>query len=191
LRIGFHFLLMVFIALLTGIGLSYFALADGGLFGAYRINAWTAWPQAGSPNPDPYTRAFVARSGALQLGSAEGIQFVASRDSEGQLLQRTCNYRLMGTTPVASFWTLRAVATNGRSTTPRGSPQNLQSNRLSRTNIGAAILQVGPELAPQNWLEIEGEGPFDLILTLYDASIFAGFGSTISELPTITNKGCS
>lgn len=182
---------MVFIALLTGIGLSYFALANGGLFGAYRLNAWTAWPQAGSPSPDPYTRAFVARSGTLQLGSAEGIQFIASHDSGGQLLQRTCNYRLMGSTPVASFWTLRTSTISGGGTTPAGSPQNIQSDRLSRTNIGAAIIHVGPELAPQNWLEIEGEGPFELILTFYDASVFAGFGSTISELPTIINEGCS
>jgi len=181
----------MFVALSSGIGLSYFALTDGGLFGAYRLESWTAWPQVGSPSPDPYTRAFVARSGALQLGSGEGIQFVATRDSDGDILHRNCNYRIAGSTPVASFWTLRAAATDGSGITPKGSRQNMHSNRLVRSNDGAAVIFVGSKLSPGNWLEIEGEGDFDLILTFYDASVFAGFSSSVAALPRISRESCS
>jgi hypothetical protein len=126
----------------------------------------------------------------LQLGSGEGVQFVAARDSEGQMLQRNCNYALTGSMPAASFWTLRAAAPDGRGITPQGAPLNLHSGRILRDSEGGAALYVGPNLASRNWLEIDGDGAFDLILTFYDASVFAGFGNSIDTLPVVTSEGC-
>ncbi len=94
---------MLAVALLVGFGLSWYALTDGRLFGAYQSGPWVAWPQAGSPDPDPYSRAFLSRNGALQLGQSEGLQFVATTDSDGRTLDRICAYRIDGTTPLATF----------------------------------------------------------------------------------------
>lgn len=182
---------MILIALIVGFGLTYLALVDGRFVGAYHLTPWTAWPQAGTPDPDPYTKAFVARNNALPLGSSEGIEFIATRDSSGQLLQRNCSYRLSGNMPVASFWTLRAAAVDGAGITPPGAVQNIQSNRLTRKDNGEPAIFIGPKLSAENWLEIEGEGAFDVILTLYDASVFAGFGDSVDELPQIISEGCS
>ena len=38
-------------------------------------------------------------------------------------------------------------------------------------------LYVSKTLAPLNWLEITGDGPFWLVLTLYDTTLFSGVGS--------------
>ena len=68
-----------------------------GLFGAIEIGPWTAWRDVGVPDPDPYTRAYIARTGALQLGASEGLQFVATSDSDNRRLDRDCRYRIDGT----------------------------------------------------------------------------------------------
>src|SRR3990170_4069258 len=100
---------MIAVALGIGFGLSWYALSDGRLFGALQVGPWAAWPEAGAPAPDPYTKAHLSRTGALQLGQSEGLQFIASTDSDGRPLLRNCRYRIDGATPVATFWTLVAL----------------------------------------------------------------------------------
>ena len=60
---------MVAIALGLGFGLSWYALTDGRYFGAAQIGPWAAWPRAGLPSPDPYTRAYLARTGAFPVSA--------------------------------------------------------------------------------------------------------------------------
>ena len=190
-RITPNMLAMVFIALFTGLGLTYYSLADGKFIGTYHLGSWTTWAKAGTPNPDPYTKAFISLGNTLRLGRSEGIQFTTQRDGNGDLLQKNCNYSISGDVPTATFWTLRALAPDGHSITPVGANQAIQSKRISRSNNGKATIKVGALLTDGNWLEITGEGYFELILTLYDASVLSGFGGTIDKLPIITNEGCT
>jgi hypothetical protein len=191
LRFVLHLLVMLTVALGVGFGLSWFALTDGRLFGAFDVGPWAAWPAAGSANPDPYTRAYLSRNGALELGQSEGLQFTAVNDSAGQPLSRACRYRIEGKTPVATFWTLVATDAAGVNIArPDGVP-DIHSARLARANDGSAIIYVGRTLAPRNWLEITGDGPFSLVLTLYDVSVFAGSGGTFEGLPAIIKEACS
>ncbi len=177
-------------ALIVGLGLTYYSLSDGRFIGIYHWGSWFTWLNAGSPKPDPYTKAFVAIGNNLQLGRGEGIIFRAQRDENGDLLLRECNYLLTGDTPSATFWTLRAISSDGSSISPNDKEQNLSSKRLARNNDGAALIYIGSQVAPLNWLEIVGNGYFELVLTFYDAPIVAGFGGEIDSLPTITKLGC-
>jgi hypothetical protein len=178
------------VALVVGFGLSYYALGDGRLFGAMRVGPWVAWPAIGVQSPDPYTRAYLAKSGVLPLGKGEGIAFTASTDSRGRGLDRGCRYRIDGTTPAASFWTLEAVAKDGRNIVAPGALLALESHDVARANDGSLRLYVSRALAPQNWLQIAGSGSFQLILTLYDASDVSGSGVAVDTLPTITQEAC-
>lgn len=186
-----HLVLMFAVALSVGFGLSWFALSDGRLFGAYRIGPWASWPAAGSPAPDPYTRAHIARSGALQLGQSEGLEFIASTDSDGRALDRACTYRVHGTTPVASFWTLVAETADGANIARPDGVESMHSARLVRDGDGSATIFVGKALSPLNWLEITGDGPFVLALTLYDTAAFGGVGSGADTLPVIDREACA
>ncbi len=186
-----HLLAMIATALLVGFGLSWYALSDGRLFGTIEIGPWAAWRDAGSPTPDPYTRAFVSRNGALQLGASEGLQLVATTDSDGQPLDRACRYRIDGTTPVATFWTLVPTAPDGTPIARPGGPAGFNSGRIARAEDGSMQLYVSKTLSPFNWLEITGEGAFVLALTLYDTSSFAGVGPTVATLPSIIRETCS
>ncbi|MEO6394793.1 MAG: DUF1214 domain-containing protein [Devosia sp.] len=181
---------MLVVALLVGFGLSYYALSDGRLFGAYQVGPWVAWPQAGSPSPDPYTRAFLSRNGALQLGQSEGLQFVASSDSDGRALDRACTYRIDGSTPLATFWTLVPVAADGSAIAKPGGPPGFHSQRIARTNDGSMQLYIGPALSPYNWLELDGTGPYQLVINLYDTAIFSGISSGAATLPAIIRESC-
>jgi hypothetical protein len=191
LRFLFHLLAMFGVALAVGFGLSWYALEDGRLFGALQVGPWAAWPQAGAVNPDPYTRAFLARTGAMQLGQSEGLQFVAHTDSDGQALDRDCRYRIDGTTPLATFWTLVPETPEGSPIARPDGPAGFNSQRLSRAADGSAILYVGKALSPYNWIEITGEGSFALVLTFYDIAVIGGAGEAIDRLPAIIREACA
>jgi hypothetical protein len=190
LRFLIHLFLVLAIALGIGFGLSYYALSDGRLFGGYQVGPWLAWPDAGAPDPDPYTRAFLTRSSALQLGRSEGIQFVATTDSDGQQLDRACRYRIDGNTPTSTFWTLTPAAVDGTPIARTDGPVGFESTRIARANDGSIMLYVSKALSPYNWLEITGDGPFALILNLYDTAMFSGVGSSDGRLPAIIREAC-
>ena len=189
MRFVLYLLMMIAVALSVGFGLSYYALTDGRLFGVARVGPWTAWPDVGSSAPNPYTRGHLAREASLQLGQAEGLQFIATADSDGEPLSLSCSYRIEGKTPLATFWTLVAVDLQGRNLAAEGQPLALRSTGIARANDGSIIINVGTMLQPSNWLELAGEGLFTLELTLYDTAVFSGFSSDES-MPAIIREEC-
>lgn len=191
MRFLVHLLLMIGVALTVGFGLSWYTLSDSRVVGTIRIGPWAAWRDAGSTTPDPYTRAYVARTGALQLGASEGLQFVATTDSDGQRLDRSCGYRLDGTTPVAAFWTLVPLAPDNTLITRLDGLPALNSKRIAYATDGSMQLYVSRSLSPRNWLEITGEGPFQLVLTLYDTTSFSGVAAAPATLPAIIREACA
>lgn len=182
---------MIGVALVVGFGLSWYALTDARAFGTLHIGPWAVWRDAGSPAPDPYTRAYVARAGALQLGASEGLQFIATTDSDGQRLERNCGYRIDGTTPIATFWTLTPVAPDNSVIARPGTPAAFNSTRVARATDGSLQLYVSKAISPRNWIEITGAGPFALILSLYDTSSFSSVGDDPVTLPAIIREACS
>ena len=191
MRFLIQLLCMVAVALVVGFGLSYYALTDGRLFGALKVGPWAAWPAVGSPSPDPYTRAYLARTGALQLGQGEGLQFVATNDSDGHPLDRSAATASTAPRPVATFWTLRAGRRRRQQHRPPGwAGRASRSRDIARANDGSLVLYVSKTLAPHNWLEITGNGPFRLVLTLYDPSNLSGERRSGAVLPAILREAC-
>lgn len=191
MRFVFHLILMFAVALTVGFGLSWYALTDSRFFGTVQSGPWVAWPDAGSPAPNPYTRAHLTRTGTLALGQSEGLQFIASADSDGRPLTRACTYRIEGRTPVATFWTLAAIDEAGRNIARPGTRLALRSSNIVRTGDDPhMIVRVGTRLAPGNWLELTGEGPFSLVLTLYDTVVSSGFGSSVETMPAVVREAC-
>ena len=190
MRFVLYLLMMIAVALGVGFGLSYYALTDGRLFGVAQVGPWAAWPDVGSPAPNPYTRSHLAREAKLQLGLAEGLQFVATTDSAGDPLDRACAYRVDGTTPLATFWTLVAIDETGTNIAAPDAALAMVSNGIARDNDGSLSINVGTTLQPGNWLEIVGQGPFRLVLSLYDTAAFSGFSDT-PAMPAILKGRCA
>ena len=190
MRFVLYLLMMITVALAVGFGLSYYALTDGRLFGVAQVGPWHAWPDVGSNTPNPYTRGHLARTAAFELGQAEGLQFTAMTDSDGQGLTRACTYRVHGKTPLATFWTLVALDESGINVAAPDVAPAMRSTAIARTGDGDVLVNVGTRLQPQNWLELTGEGPFKLVLTLYDTAAFSGFSSA-AAMPAITREECA
>lgn len=190
MRFVFYLLMMSAVALGVGFGLSYYALTDGRLFGVAQVGPWAAWPDVGSNAPNPYTRGHLARTAAFELGQAEGLQFTATADSAGRPLDRSCTYRISGRTPLATFWTLVALDPDGINVAAADVAPALRSSDIVRNNDGAMDIRVGTRLAPGNWLELAGSGPFKLVLSLYDTAVFSGFSSN-EAMPAIYREDCA
>lgn len=190
MRFVIYLLMMIAVALGVGFGLSYYALTDGRLFGVAQVGPWTAWPDVGASAPNPYTRGHLARTAAFELGQAEGLQFTATTDSDGQTLTRNCTYRILGKTPLASFWTLVALDETGINIAAPDTALAMRNSTIVRSNDGAIQINLGTRVMPWNWLELTGEGPFKLVLTLYDTAVFSGFSSDES-MPAIMRGSCA
>lgn len=190
MRFVIYLLMMIAVALGVGFGLSYYALTDGRLFGVAQVGPWAAWPDVGSNAPNPYTRGHLARTAAFELGQAEGLQFTATTDSDGQPLTRDCSYRIDGKTPLATFWTLVAIDEAGINIAAPDVSPAIRSSDVVRSNDGAIHINVGTRLRAGNWLELTGSGPFRLVLNFYDTAVFSGFSSN-EAMPSILRGDCA
>lgn len=168
------------------------ALEDENGTGALRTGAWSAFPEIGSPNADPYSKARAAREGILALGSAEGVAFSASTDSEGKPLRAQCSYRVEGNAPSSRFWTLFAAGLEAKAATEDGMVRlpALNSRTVVRRPDNSFSVIVAPRPAPGNWIEVSGAGPMSLVLTVYDTNIATGTELSDASMPQIVSLGC-
>ncbi len=183
--------LSVVIAVGGGAGSVWLALDRDFGFGTVTIGAWTAFPDYGTPDADPYSRARFSREADLALGRAEGLVFIARRDSAGEPLLLECRYRIAGTMPPSRFWTLSARASDNEVIRPNGGrPPALHSRALLREADNSVMTTVSRHVAPGNWLAIHGSGPFTLVLALYDTAISSSARIAEVDLPDIVREGC-
>ena len=169
----------------------WYALEAREGIGAVTVGNWTAYPDDGTPESDPYSRARVAREGILALGRAEGLAFVAERDSNGDQLRRDCRYTIEGTVPPARFWTLHSAGEDMvaiASGTRRANA--LTSLQILHQPDGSLAISVSARPSPGNWLRVTGQGPMYLVLTLYDTPIASSTGVAGVELPQLLKAGC-
>ncbi len=179
------------IALVGGAGSVWLALERDFGFGSVAIGSWIAFPDHGTPEADPYSRARFSRDSDLALGRAEGLVFTARRDDGGDILLRECAYRIEGEMPPARFWTLSARdAGNGVIRIGGGRSPALHSQALLRRPDNSVAVTVSGRPAPENWLALDGAGPFSLALTLYDTAIASSARIAEVELPRIVREGC-
>lgn len=191
LRTAFLTLLTLLIAIGGGAGSVWYALGTIGGLGALTIGGWTAYPQAGTGNADPYSKARIAREAELPLGRAEGLAFTADRDSGNAPLRRDCIYRVEGDIPPARFWTLHAADPGNRALPPVGArAQGVSSVGAMREADNSVVVTVGAKPAPMNWLAIAGEGPMTLVLTLYDTPVTSDESIAEIELPQVLRSAC-
>ncbi|UDL91555.1 DUF1214 domain-containing protein [Mesorhizobium sp. PAMC28654] len=192
LKNAFLTLVALVIAIGGGGGSVWYALKVQDGVGAIRIGQWTAFPYIGTPAADPYSKARVAREGVLALGQAEGLSFVAERDSGGEQLKRECAYKIEGGFPTARFWTLYAADQSlGVVETGKPRPAALQSYQVLREPDNSVIISVGNRPAPGNWLLSNGAGTMYFVLTFYDTPIASSTGLSDVTLPQILKVGCN
>ena len=178
------------IAVAVGVSSAWFTIERGRLFGAVNVGAWTAWPQEGSVNADPYSLAMLARTGEVPLGAGEGLSFTADRDSRGAPLSGRCTYAIAGSTPPARMWTLTAYDSSGRLMVNVARRPGFHSREVVRAADGAFVITASAAVTSGNWLPIAPVNRFGFVLRLYDTPLATG--SQIADLimPTIAPVSC-
>ena len=105
MRLIFITLLALIIATVVGLGATWMTATRGTDLGTLTIGAWTARPDRHA-DIDPYSRASIARSGELPVGTGDGVAFSATADDRKRPLDGRCDVVVSGVTPAARFWTL-------------------------------------------------------------------------------------
>src|SRR4030081_3926524 len=82
--------------------------------GTLTIAGCAARPKPGTADVDPYSRALIARSGELPVGTGDGVAFSAVTDDNNRALDGRCDVVVSGVTPAARFWTLTLNDTKGQ-----------------------------------------------------------------------------
>ena len=115
MRLIFITLLALALATAVGLGSTYMTSTRGTDLGTLTIGAWTARPKSGSSDIDPYSRASIARSGELPIGTGDGIAFSATSDDKKKPLDGRCDVVVSGVTPGGPVLDADAVRPQGPS----------------------------------------------------------------------------
>ena len=179
------------IALLFGLWSTYWAVSGNPPFGQVRAGPWQATPRIGSREADPYTRAVVARSAEIPLGTGEGLTLTATGDDAGRPLDARCAYRVGSVTPQARYWTLTLYDGEGRPVTSELQRSGFTSAEVIRDAEGRFSVAISREPMPGNWLRMPESGRPRLALRLYDTPVAAGTAALDARmLPSIERLEC-
>jgi hypothetical protein len=185
-------LIALTIAATVGLGATYVSAQRGTEFGTLTIGAWTARPRAGTSEIDPYTRASVARSGELPIGTGDGIAFSAKADDENKPLDGRCDVIVKGVTPAARFWTLTLYDPKGRLVPNALQRHGFTSQEIVRGADGAFEIRIASRARSGNWLPTGGVERYVLMLRLYDTPVgIATRTQRDAPMPSIVTTGCA
>ena len=151
---------------------------------------WKRLATIGDAGTDPYTRAVTHISGSLPMGSAEGQTYQAATDSDGQKLNASCQYRVEGDIPSARLFTLRAETIDGQLIIAEPPLQGaLHSDQLLFSKSSFSI-NIAATAQPDNWLALQANGPFILVLSVYDVAVINDDTGNSTRFPRIIRGRC-
>jgi hypothetical protein len=179
------------IAAVIGLGATWLSLTSNAHFGALTIGGWTAYPRSGTADADPYTRAFIARTGLLPIGLGDGVSFTARHDDSGEPLDGRCAIAVSGITPAARFWTLTLYNTDGNLVANSLNRYSFTSQEVLRRDDGSFAITIAPRASTGNWLPTGGVERYLLVLRLYDTPVgVATRAGHEAPMPQITTRAC-
>lgn len=184
-------LVTLMIATIVGLGTTWMTATRGVNVGTIKIGAWTARPRTGTSDIDPYSRASVARSGELPVGTGDGVMFTATTDDTGRVLDGRCDVVVKGVTPAARFWTLTFYDPKGRLVANSLQRYGFTSQEIVRGSDGGFEVRITSRSRAGNWLPTGGLDRYMLALRLYDTPV--GVGTRTQKdapMPSIVTLGC-
>ncbi len=191
MRLIFTTILVLVIAAVVGLGLTWATATRGTDIGALTIGSWTARPKIGTTEINPYSWASIARSGELPVGTGDGIAFTANADDNKKPLDGRCDIVVSGVTPAARFWTLTLYDTKGRLVANALQRYGFTSEEVVRNADGSFAIHMAARARAGNWLPTGGVNRYQLMLRLYDTPVgVATRTQRDAPMPAIMTAGC-
>lgn len=159
-------IVFVMIALVGGLGSSWYMIERGNGMTTRAAGPWIAWVAAGRVDADPYTRAHFIRRGMLPVSSALALTLEAVVDDDGQRLHSSCEYLIDGEEPFGRFWSLSVFDDRGRLIPNPAERYSYNSATLLRAPGGRFSIALARSARPGNWLPTGGAGRVSLLLTV-------------------------
>jgi hypothetical protein len=185
-------LITLFVATAVGLGSTWMTATRGVDVGTITIGAWTARPKTGTSSIDPYSRAAIARSGELPVGTGDGVTFTATKDDSGRALDGRCDVIVKGVTPPARFWTLTLYNEKGELVANSLQRYGFTSQEIVRSADGSFELRIAARPRAGNWLPTGGIDRYSLMLRLYDTPVgVATRSQKDAPMPAIVTAGCT
>ena len=190
-----RFVLILVLCAVSGLALglwsAYLSVRSPTPVDAITLGPWQAWPNAGTVDVDPYSRARLSRTGEIPLGSGEGLALLAQTDDAGEPLTSRCGYRISGQTPPARLWTLSVESLDGRVLSERNGIAAVGSDVVLRSADGTFEIALSPTPKPGNWISTVQAPRFRIVVRLYDTTIRTNTGLTTLAMPRIQREACA
>ncbi len=178
-----RFVTYILIAIVAGLGLTALSLSTGSGLAAKRFDGWKSWKNAGHMDADPYTRAYIAKTGQLPMPPQIAQTYYALYDNAHRRLHTSCTYRVEGPPVSAKWWTIAAYDHKG----------TVFKNELGRYSFNAASsmikfdgsfrIYLSQTVQPENWLPVGDNGPFVLVYRLYRKQLSEAQEKADGEVP--------
>ncbi len=180
------------IALVGGIGTSWYTSEHGGLFATERSGTWTLWRMQGRLDSDPYSRIRYDRHSMLVFGSTFVARYEARLDDNNRRLHSSCHYAIEGRLPASDWWSLTVFDNAGRLIPNPANRHGFNAATVVRRPDGRFRIDLSREARPGNWLPTSRAGRMVVVLDVQNSS---GDTSVLERsdnpLPQIKRIGCS
>lgn len=183
-------IMFVMVAIIGGLGSSWYMIERGNALTTRSMGAWTAWVAAGRSDADPYTRAHFIRRGMLPVSSALALTMEAIVDGDGQRLHSSCEYLIEGEEPAGRFWSISVFDEQGRLVPNPADRYSYNSATLLRAPGGRFSIALARSARPGNWLPTGGAGRISLVLTVEEQRDIGGQSAQSWAPPAIRRVSC-
>jgi hypothetical protein len=162
------------------LGLGSAGYLSGG-YSAQKNGPWRIWPSGVMPDQSPYVLAHHVLGGALPPDTNQMAVFTTTTDSDGKDLDGDCIYIVSGALPPARWWSLGVAG---------GAPGALSSGNVITGADGAFRAHVSAQAMPGNWLKLQDDGGFELVLRFHGPTGLVKDDPQRATLPAIRKGEC-
>ena len=113
---------------------------------------------------DNYQRAYISRIGVFALDEKEALYFLASKDSDGQILSSDFDYKIIGKPPKGRYWSYTLY---GEDYFLVKNDDNIHVINKKNFDINKPII-ISSQRKKVNWLPSENEKEFHITLRIYN-----------------------
>lgn len=184
--------LLLGVAVGGGLASAWYMIEAGSRISARSFGPWVAWPAAGRPDADPYTRAHVARNAELPLSSTAELTLRAKTDNRGAWLTSGCDYAVVMEEFDPAWWDLAVYDLQGRLVANPADRHAFNSSTAMRDLDGRTVVTLARDARPGNWLPSGRGNRVVLVLTVLDTNMANAVhnGGSLKSMPDIVRTGC-